>query len=152
MGLTGPTRHMGYDRARWCTVKLIGTPRCPFDVSYLWSGRSFGDDVSYHGWHGSKVLDQGLHLAGFIDRDMIGQSASHGCSTETWSSPPPHRVARQRLGCPLRLVGLLHRDLVSRCKHPTSWFCDSRRIFKELRLKCHLIHVSLLWNYVLKNK
>lgn len=36
------------------------------------------------------------------------------CSVRTWSYALPHRVTRQRVGRPLRLAGLLGRELVGR--------------------------------------
>jgi hypothetical protein len=38
-------------------------------------------------------LGRAIGLAGLLSRDLVGHSASQGCSIETWSAAPPHRVA-----------------------------------------------------------
>jgi hypothetical protein len=49
-----------------------------------------------------------------LNKDLVIDSASQGCSVETWSSAPPREVARQGLGRLLRLARLLGRDLIAR--------------------------------------
>jgi hypothetical protein len=61
-----------------------------------------------------QIIDWHIHLAGLLGGDLVGTSASQGCSTGTSSVAPSHRVSQQRLGQPLYLEVLLDRDLVDK--------------------------------------
>jgi hypothetical protein len=54
------------------------------------------------GCSASQGVGRSLRLAGLLDEGLVGRSVSQG-----WSAAPPRRVARQRIGRPLCLAGLL---------------------------------------------
>jgi hypothetical protein len=62
--------------------------------------------------------------------DLVVHFTSRGCSVGTWSPALLHKVARQRLGRPLRLIRLLGMDLVV-CSASQGRSAGTSTIFEE---------------------